>query len=114
MKPTMERADKQDHLRGPLPIRLASRALTRMFLNPGGAPSEERLCEAVEGKVVLITGASYGIGEATALRLGSTGARVLLVARSRGRLEELAERIADKGGTADVHICDLADPDAVE
>lgn len=114
MKPTMERADKQDHLRGPLPIRLASRAITRMFMDPGGAPSEERLREAVEGKVVLITGASYGIGEATALQLGKARARVLLVARSRQRLEDLAKRIAELGGTAHVHACDLADPDAVE
>ena len=83
-------------------------------MNPGGAPGEEPLREAVEGKVVLITGASYGIGEATALRLGNAGARVLLVARSRERLEELTERIAELGGTAHVHTCDLADPDAVE
>jgi len=83
-------------------------------MNPGGDPGEERLREAVEGKAVLITGASYGIGEATALRVGTAGARVVLVARSRERLEELAERIAKLGGTAYVHACDLADPDAVE
>ncbi|MGC1798900.1 MAG: hypothetical protein WA701_00805, partial [Solirubrobacterales bacterium] len=69
--------DEQDAGRGLLPIRLASRALTRVFMNPGGAPSEERLRERVEGKVVLITGASHGIGEATALQLGEAGARVL-------------------------------------
>ena len=106
--------DEQDAGRGLLPIRLASRALTRVFMNPGGAPSEERLRERVEGKVVLITGASHGIGEATALQLGEAGARVLLVARSRQRLEDLAERIAELGGAAHVHACDLADPDAVE
>ncbi len=110
----MERADEQHDLRGPLPIRLASRAFTRVFLNPGGDPGEERLRAAVDGKVALITGASRGIGEATALRLGNAGARVLLVARSRERLERLAERIGELGGTADVYACDLADPDAVE
>lgn len=110
----MEPSEEQGDLRGPLPVRLASRTLTRIFLNPGGAPSEERLREAVAGKTVLITGASYGVGEATALRLGSAGARVLLVARSGRRLEGLAERIADRGGSADVYTCDLADPDAVE
>ena len=100
--------------RGPLPIRLASRALTRVFLNPGGDPGDGRLRKAVEGKVVLVTGASYGIGEASALRLGGAGATVLLVARSRGRLEDVAERIEGNGGTARVHPCDLSDPDAVE
>ena len=107
-------ADDHDRPGGPLPIRLASRALARVFMNPGGDPGEERLREAVEGKVVLITGASYGIGEATALRLGTAGARVVLVARSRERLEGLAAQIAELGGTANAHPCDLADPDAVE
>jgi NAD(P)-dependent dehydrogenase (short-subunit alcohol dehydrogenase family) len=109
-----DRANEQDDLRRLLPIRLASRALTRVFMNPGGDPGEERLRRAVEGKVVLITGASYGIGEATALRLGKAGARVVLVARSRERLEGLAEQIAKLGGSAHVHPCDLADLDAVE
>jgi NAD(P)-dependent dehydrogenase (short-subunit alcohol dehydrogenase family) len=99
--------------RGPLPLRLASRALTRVFMNPGGAPGEDRLREAVEGKVVLVTGASYGIGEASARSLGAAGAEVLLVARSRERLEELAAGISAAGGSAHVHPCDLADPSAV-
>ena len=110
----IERAGEQGDVRGPLPFRLASRALTRVFMNPGGAPGEKPLREAVEGKVVLITGASYGVGEATALQLGEAGARVVLVARSRERLEGLAARVAELGGTANVHPCDLADPDAVE
>jgi NAD(P)-dependent dehydrogenase (short-subunit alcohol dehydrogenase family) len=99
--------------RGLLPLRLASRALTRVFMNPGGAPGEEKLRQAVEGKVVLVTGASFGIGEATAVQLGEAGAIVLLVARSGERLEEVAERISAAGGVADIHACDLADPDAV-
>ena len=109
-----QHGDERGDRRGPLPIRLASRALTRVFLNPGGDPDDGCLRKAVEGKVVLITGASYGIGEAAALRLGGAGATVLLVARSRDRLEEVAERIEADGGTARVHPCDLADPDAVE
>jgi NAD(P)-dependent dehydrogenase (short-subunit alcohol dehydrogenase family) len=109
-----QHAVEQGGIRGPLPIRLASRALTRLLLNPGGAPGDDRLREAVKGKVVLITGASRGIGEAAALRLGGAEGTVLLVARSRGRLENLAERIEDLGGAARVHVCDLADADAVE
>jgi hypothetical protein len=70
---TYDRANEQDDLRRLLPIRLASRALTRVFMNPGGDPGEERLRNAVEGKVVLITGASYGIGEQQRCDLGRPG-----------------------------------------
>lgn len=51
-------------------------------------------------KVVLVTGASSGIGEATALRLAADGHRVFLGARRTERLEKLAGRIAADGGTA--------------
>lgn len=54
----------------------------------------------VEGKVVAITGASSGIGEATALLLAGRGARVVLGARRLDRLEALAARIAAAGGEA--------------
>lgn len=72
------------------------------------------LADAVGGKVVVVTGASSGIGEATAERLGAAGAEVVTVARRRGRLNELAERISASGGVAHVHPCDLTDPGAVE
>jgi NADP-dependent 3-hydroxy acid dehydrogenase YdfG len=54
----------------------------------------------IEGKVVVITGASSGIGEATALLLAERGAKVVLGARRSDRLEALASRIADMGGEA--------------
>lgn len=54
----------------------------------------------VRGKVVVITGASSGIGEATALLLAERGAKVVLGARGLDRLKALSARIADAGGDA--------------
>ena len=79
----------------------------RLIGKVSGAPSLE---DAVGGRTVLVTGASSGIGEATARRLGEAGAKVLLVARSRDRLEQLASEIAD----AHVHSCDLSDMAAID
>jgi NADP-dependent 3-hydroxy acid dehydrogenase YdfG len=53
-----------------------------------------------EGKVVVITGASSGIGAATALLLADRGAKVVLGARASDRLAALAVRFADAGGEA--------------
>ncbi len=54
----------------------------------------------IKDKVILITGASSGIGEATALMLAAQGAKVVLGARRLERLEELANRIVEAGGDA--------------
>ena len=64
--------------------------------------------------MAVVTGASSGIGEATALRLAGAGAEVVIVARREEKLAELAERIADDGGIAHPHACDLADGDEAE
>jgi len=78
-------------------------------------PFERRTLEkAAAGKRVLITGASAGIGEALAYRVGGAGATVLLVARTREKLEAVAERIRADGGEAHVHPADLSDLDDVD
>lgn len=76
--------------------------------------SDERLAAAVRGKVVLVTGSSYGIGEATARRLAESGATVLLVARTEDQLQVVADEIRSGGGSAYVYPANLADPAAVE
>jgi short-subunit dehydrogenase len=70
----------------------------------------------VDGRAVMITGASSGIGAAAALQIGSEGGRVLLVARSRDKLEEIQHQIEDEGGGGRgfVHPCDLTNPDDID
>ena len=67
----------------------------------------------VLNRVVLITGASSGIGEASARHLARHGARVILVARSRDNLERIAQEIRAAGGEAHAVPCDLGDAQAV-
>lgn len=69
--------------------------------------------EAID-KVVLVTGASSGIGAAIASELGAAGAKVLLGARRTDRLDALAAEINDAGGTALAAPLDVTDRDAVQ
>jgi NADP-dependent 3-hydroxy acid dehydrogenase YdfG len=66
---------------------------------------------ALAGTVAVVTGASSGIGAATAVALAAEGATVSLVARRKERLEELATRIRDNGGTALVLEADISHED---
>jgi len=63
--------------------------------------------------VAVVTGASSGIGAATAVRLGEAGYRVVLTARRADRLDEVAKRITAAGGTAQAHQLDVTDRKAV-
>ncbi|GAB2495711.1 SDR family NAD(P)-dependent oxidoreductase [Nocardiopsis aegyptia] len=67
------------------------------------------MAEKLNGTVALVTGASSGIGRATARRLAAEGAAVALVARRGERLEELASEIYADGGTAETIVADLTD-----
>ena len=80
----------------------------------GGGILAESLHAAVRGKTIMITGASSGIGESAAMQIGEAGGKILLVARTKEKLEEVAAAVQDKGGTAFVHPCDLSDTDDVE
>ena len=65
------------------------------------------------GKLALVTGASRGIGAATAEALAREGAHVILVARSTAALEEVEERIHRAGGSATIAPLDLTDGESI-
>ena len=65
------------------------------------------------GKIALVTGASRGIGAATAESLAAAGAHVILVARTASALEEVEERIHAAGGTATIAPLDLTDGESI-
>jgi NAD(P)-dependent dehydrogenase (short-subunit alcohol dehydrogenase family) len=71
------------------------------------------LDDAADGKIVLITGGSSGIGEAAAKKIAEAGGEVVLVARTPENLEKVADEIRRSGGIAHVYPCDLADMDAI-
>jgi NADP-dependent 3-hydroxy acid dehydrogenase YdfG len=68
----------------------------------------------LQGTVSLITGASSGIGEATALMLAAQGSAVAIAARRRDRLEQLAGKIEDQGGKALVIEADIGSREQAE
>ena len=67
------------------------------------------MADKLRGKVALVTGASSGIGEATALALAAEGANVAVAARRVDRLETLIKRIEEGGGQAILIQADVAD-----
>ncbi len=69
---------------------------------------------AVRGRVVMVTGASSGIGKAAAMKIANAGGIVLLVARTAEKLEETKETIEARGGIAYVHSADLSDMDDID
>lgn len=92
--------------------RAGSRVVDRI-VNSSRPTDDEALRRAVSGKTVLITGASFGLGEATAHRLARNGAKVLIVARTADRLDEVVAKIEAEGGKAYAYPADLGDFDSI-
>jgi NAD(P)-dependent dehydrogenase (short-subunit alcohol dehydrogenase family) len=71
------------------------------------------MSESLKGQVALVTGASRGIGAATAKILARTGAHVILTARTAKDLESVEEEIFQAGGSATIAPLDLTDPESI-
>jgi NAD(P)-dependent dehydrogenase (short-subunit alcohol dehydrogenase family) len=83
-------------------------------LDPDQFRTDRSLASAVNGKTILITGASSGIGRAAAIKLARAGGIPLLVARSADKLDEVRDEIATFGGSAYVYTADVSDPESIE
>ena len=68
---------------------------------------------AVNGKTVVVTGASSGIGEAAAIKIAKAGGIPILVARNKDKLEESKKKIEREGGTAYTYSCDIGSEESV-
>ena len=75
---------------------------------------ERSLSSSVGDKRIVVTGASSGIGRDLALKIGEAGGTVLLVSRTREKLEEVASEVEQRGGTAHVHPADLSDLEDID
>ena len=101
-----QRPDLRPHIKR---ISAAAGWRWRQRFSPRGA-----LRRRVAGQVVLITGASSGIGAGLSHRLARAGATVLLVARSIEKLQDTVDDIRADGGRAHAYRCDLADLDSCD
>ncbi|HME50274.1 SDR family NAD(P)-dependent oxidoreductase [Mycobacterium sp.] len=89
-------------------MKLAAKAIDRLA-NPAQVGDFDKLRGAVSGKTVLVTGASYGVGAATARTVAAAGATALMVARSADKLDEGVASIRAGGGHAVAYPADLTD-----
>jgi NAD(P)-dependent dehydrogenase (short-subunit alcohol dehydrogenase family) len=97
------------------PLLLTPKAFVRRRLvAPVAHLAGRPLTSPLAGRIVMITGASSGVGEAAAKEVARRGGTVLLVARRDDHLDRVVREIAASGGTAYGYSCDLTDPDATD
>ncbi|RTL97842.1 SDR family NAD(P)-dependent oxidoreductase [Ancylobacter aquaticus] len=77
-------------------------------------PAAESAARPLDGRIALVTGATRGIGHATALALAEAGAHVVAVGRTSGALEELDDRIVKAGSTATLVPLDIKDGEGID
>jgi NAD(P)-dependent dehydrogenase (short-subunit alcohol dehydrogenase family) len=88
--------------------------LRRHVVGPAARLAGHPLPSPLGGRVVMVTGASSGVGEATAKEVARCGATVLCVARRQAELDRVVAEIEDAGGTAYGYCCDLTDAAATD
>lgn len=86
--------------------------MRRHLLAPAARLTGRRLASPLAGRVVLVTGASSGIGAAAVRAVAERGGIVLAVARRAEELDRVVNEVRAAGGTAHAHPCDLTDPDS--
>ncbi len=97
------------------PLREYAKVLWEYWATHMDYPESDRRATAkLSGKVVLVTGASSGIGFESARKFAANGATVILVARSLDKLQETADLIRSKGGSAYAYSCDLNSLEAID
>ncbi|MFE5285105.1 SDR family NAD(P)-dependent oxidoreductase [Nocardia sp. NPDC056611] len=97
--------------------RLAAGPLGRAaawLIGPRGLKNQNRLRREVQGKIAVVTGASFGLGEATSRMLAAAGATVVLGARSLDQLQTIVAEIEADGGHAVAIPLDLASEESIE
>src|SRR6185437_15801582 len=90
-----------------------SAAPGRRAVDPGGRMSYLDSVFGLDGSTAVVTGATSGLGAASAVALGKAGAKVVVSGRDRGRGEHVAAEIVDAGGSATVELADVSDSEAV-
>jgi NAD(P)-dependent dehydrogenase (short-subunit alcohol dehydrogenase family) len=118
--PSQARPRRAPRLKAPSPVDMVKTVAHAIEASPVGKAGAitsamlrsrraAQLGRRVHNKVVVVTGATSGIGQDCALKLAAAGATVILAARTPSRLEETVERIRSEGGKAFAYACDIAD-----